>query len=267
VPGVGPRVMGRAAPGTRPEPRPRRRPARWRLLTVGWACYLEGMDGAHDLGGMHGFGAVVTPDGEAVFHESWEARMAALYLLVGIQHLGGGPSGRAIRESMPPVEYLAASYYERWLWSAERSLEHSGVLAPGEVERMMERLAAGEAVPTRRDPPLADRAVAAVGSSGPELPAAANPRFAPGDAVRVRRMRPARHTRCPRYVRGAVGRVERVQGVDALPELAAHGDPATPEPVYAVAFDSRTLWGDHGQPPWTVLVDLWEPYLEEVPSG
>jgi len=225
------------------------------------------MDGAHDLGGMHGFGAVVTPDGGAVFHEPWEARVAALYLLVGIERLGGGPSGRALRESMAPADYLAASYYERWLWSAERSLEHSGVIEPGEVERMMERLEAGEPAPSSADPELARRAVATVSGQGPPLPRAVESRFAPGDAVRVRRMRPERHTRCPRYVRGAVGRVERVQGLDALPELAAYGEPATPEPVYAVAFDSRTLWGDHGRPPWTVLVDLWEHYLEEVPSA
>jgi nitrile hydratase len=225
------------------------------------------MDGAHDLGGMHGFGAVVVPGGEDVFHAPWEARVAALYLLVGIEHLGGGPNGRAIRESMPAADYLAASYYERWLWSAERSLEHSGVIEPGEVERMMERLSGGEPAPSREDPALADRAVAAMGGRGPQLPAAAGARFSAGDPVRVRRMRPARHTRCPRYVRGAVGRVERVQGVDALPELAAYGEPATPEPVYAVAFDSRTLWGDDGRPPWTVSVDLWERYLEEVPSA
>jgi nitrile hydratase subunit beta len=230
-------------------------------------CYLLGMDGAHDLGGMHGFGAVVTPGSEDVFHQQWEERIAALYLLVGIEHLGGGPSGRATRESMAPADYLAASYYERWLWSAERSLEHSGVIEPGEVERMMERLAGGEPAPSREDPALADRAVAAAGDPGPGLPKAVGTRFTTGDAVRVRRMRPVRHSRCPRYVRGAVGKVERVQGLDALPELAAYGEPAAPEPVYAVAFDSRTLWGDDGRPPWTVMVDLWERYLEEVPSA
>ncbi|HZD70288.1 MAG TPA: SH3-like domain-containing protein, partial [Actinomycetes bacterium] len=92
-------------------------------------------------------------------------------------------------------------------------------------------------------------------------------RFGVGDRVRVRRMRPARHTRCPRYVRGATGRIERVQLLDGLPELAAYGEPATPQPVYAVAFDSRELWGDDGRPPWTVHVDLWEQYLEEAPSA
>jgi nitrile hydratase len=60
------------------------------------------MDGVHDLGGMHGFGAVVVPGGEAVFHDPWEPRVFALYLLTGIEGLGGGPGGRATRERMRP---------------------------------------------------------------------------------------------------------------------------------------------------------------------
>jgi nitrile hydratase subunit beta len=41
---------------------------------------------------------------------------------------------RAI-ESMPPAEYEAASYYERWLFAAETVLEEKGILAPGELDR------------------------------------------------------------------------------------------------------------------------------------
>jgi nitrile hydratase len=224
------------------------------------------MDGAHDLGGMQGFGAVVVPGAEAAYHEPWEARVFALHALIGIQDLGAGPSGRATREQMPAADYLAASYYQRWLWSAERRLERSGAIEAGEVERMMERLEAGEPAPHRHDPELARRAVAAVREAAPPLPPATSARFAVGDQVRVRRMRPRRHTRCPRYVRGARGRIERVHGLDGLPERSAYGEPATPEPVYAVAFDSRDLWGQDASPAWTVLVDLWERYLEEVPG-
>src|SRR6266511_2412808 len=180
------------------------------------------MDGAHDIGGMQDF--------------------------------GGGPGGRPTREAMPAADYLAASYYQRWLWSAERRLERKGHLQPGEVERMMEQLAASEPEVRQDDPELAARAVAAVQDPAPPLAPATGARFAVGDQVRVRRMRPGRHTRCPRYVRGATGRIERVHGLDAPPELAAYGEPATPEPVYAVAFDSRDLWGEDVRPPWALLV-------------
>ncbi len=36
------------------------------------------MNGAHDLGGMMGFGPIAAPATEPVFHEKWEGRMAAL---------------------------------------------------------------------------------------------------------------------------------------------------------------------------------------------
>ncbi len=40
-------------------------------------------------------------------------------------------------ESMSPAEYERASYYERWLHSAESILTEKGVLAPGEVDRRL----------------------------------------------------------------------------------------------------------------------------------
>jgi nitrile hydratase subunit beta len=221
-----------------------------------------GMDGVHDLGGTHGFGAVVAPGGQAPFHEGWEKRVFALYLLVGLEGLGGGPGGRATREEMPPAEYLAASYYERWLWSAERQLERKGTIQPGEVERMMRRLAGGEPEPRRGDPGQARRALDELARPRPMPTADAGARFAPGDRVRVRRMHHRRHTRCPRYVRGAVGVVERLHGRDLLPELSAYREDGTPEPVYSVRFGSESLFGADGRPPWTVLIDLWESYLD-----
>jgi nitrile hydratase subunit beta len=73
-------------------------------------------------------------------------------------------------------------------------------------------------------------------------------------------MRPAGHTRCPRYVRGVRGRIRILLGDDVLPD-----DGETVEAVYSVAFDSSDLWGPtSGEPPFVVLVDLWESYLEPV---
>jgi len=40
-------------------------------------------------------------------------------------------------ESMPAEEYEAASYYERWLYSAEWILTEKGVLEPGELDRRL----------------------------------------------------------------------------------------------------------------------------------
>jgi nitrile hydratase len=219
------------------------------------------MDGVHDMGGMHGFGQVRAPGGEEVFHAGWEPRVFALMIIAGLEGLGGGPGGRATREEMPPDEYLAAGYYERWLWSAERRLERKGTIAPGDVERMMRRLADGQDVPRHEDAAIRDRAIADQTTRYP-MADVESARFEPGDRVRVRRMRPPGHTRCPRYARGAAGQVHAVRGADALPDRATYGEKVAPEPVYSVALSSVDLWGASDEPPFTVLLDLWESYLE-----
>ena len=102
--------------------------------------YPHGMDGVHDMGGLHGFGPVVVEGSDEIFHDDWEVRVFALSQLISVRGLVGGPGGRAVRESMDAAHYLEASYYERWLWSAERRLEVKCSIAPGELESMIARL-------------------------------------------------------------------------------------------------------------------------------
>ena len=68
------------------------------------------------------------------------------------------------------------------------------------------------------------------------------------------------HTRCPRYARGATGIVEAVRGLDAFPDIGPYAGPD--EPVYAVAFSSDDLFGPSPEGRWTVLLDLFDSYLE-----
>jgi nitrile hydratase beta subunit len=216
------------------------------------------VDGIHDLGGMHGFGPVVFAGSELAYHERWEPRVFAMSTLVGVEGIGSG-SGRAIREEIPPEEYLRASYYERWLWSTEQRLLRSGTIAEGDVDRWVERLRDGARPTATSDRGQAERALAALRTAEP-LPKAAEAAFAVGDFVRVKRMRPSGHTRCPRYVRGAAGVVERVQGVDAFPDIGPYEGPE--EPVYSVVFGSEDLFGPSDEGRWTVRLDLYESYLE-----
>ena len=216
------------------------------------------MDGVHDMGGMDGFGRVV-PDGSN-FHSDWERRVYGMARVTRATGVGAG-NFRAAIESMPPDEYLAASYYERWLYGVERRLEQGGVLTPEDIESGMARFATGP-LPERSDPGLAERCVDAQRQGGP-MAAAVTPRFRPGQRVRVRRMRPAGHTRCPRYVRGACGVIERVHGDAALPDAVALGEDRPPEALYAVRFRSDDLFGPGEEPGFRVLVDLSESYLEE----
>jgi nitrile hydratase subunit beta len=216
------------------------------------------VDGIHDLGGMHGFGPAVFAGSELAYHERWEPRVFAISMLVGVEGLGDG-GGRPIREEMPPEEYLRASYYERWLWSTEQRLLRKGTIVEGEVEGWLKRLQGGEEPPPLHDPAQVDRVLADFRDAEP-LGQAAETAFAVGDRVRVKRMRPAGHTRCPRYVRGATGVVERVQGTDTFPDIGPYEGPE--EPVYSVVFASEDLFGPSDEGIWTVRLDLYESYLE-----
>lgn len=86
------------------------------------------------------------------------------------------------------------------------------------------------------------------------------PRFAARDAVLVTCRDVAVHTRAPGYVRGRRGTVVAEHGVHALPDSVLVGDdPPLRQPVYAVRFAARELFGagEH-----SVIVNLWQGYLE-----
>jgi nitrile hydratase subunit beta len=212
------------------------------------------VDGIHDMGGMHGFGPVEVEPDEPVFHEPWEGRVFGLSLVAGAGGLTRG-SGRPRIEAMPPAEYLAASYYERWAHSLETGLIETGTLTRAEIDA---RAAGGGTTPTRSEATSPD-VVALVSTflNGPQPTSgtAAAGRFAPGDRVTVRRMAPARHHRCPRYLRGVTGTVTSVPG--AWP----HPGEKEPEPIYTVRFANADLWGADAEP-GSLHIDLWERYLE-----
>jgi nitrile hydratase subunit beta len=212
------------------------------------------------MGGMHGFGPVVTPGSDRVYAEPWEARTFAISTIIGIEGLGKG-GGRAIREEMDPEHYLRASYYERWLWSNEQRLLRKGTISDGEVDAWVERLRDGEIVPQRLDPEQAERDRAAISRMSP-LGEARETRFVRGERIRVRRRRHGGHTRCPRYVRGAEGEVTAVRGTAPLPDIGPYAGPV--EPVYSVSFDSEDVFGVSEEPGWKLLLDLTESYLEPV---
>lgn len=215
------------------------------------------MDGPHDLGGRQGFGPVVAEPDEPPFHEAWEGRVHGLDLTVDL-----GPGFRHAIERMGAVEYLTTSYYEHWLSSMEtRGVEH-GIFTREELAAAERRIAAGDPVPVRSDPAAVAEVRAGLGPSRQEPYAGPTPRHAAGDRVRVVSRLPAGHTRCPGYLRGAEGVVERVQPARPLLDVYEMEDGRIqPEPVYTVAFAAETLWLLDGAG-HVVLADLWESHLE-----
>ena len=79
---------------------------------------LRGMAYANDVGGMHGFDEL--PDGGGPTFESvWEAQTFVLnqaFVAAGAYTLD---EFRATMERIPPAEYYAMPYYERWLTALE----------------------------------------------------------------------------------------------------------------------------------------------------
>ena len=86
------------------------------------------MSRIHDVGGMHGFGPLAIEAEEPPFHHEWEARVFAINRFMLRSRRYTLDEFRTSIERMPPAEYLAASYYERWLYAVETLVREKDVL-------------------------------------------------------------------------------------------------------------------------------------------
>ena len=84
------------------------------------------MSRVNDIGGQTGFGHVEVEENEPVFHADWEARVYALNVALVRRGVYTLDEFRDAVERMPPQEYLAASYYERWLHAIEELTAERG---------------------------------------------------------------------------------------------------------------------------------------------
>lgn len=216
------------------------------------------MNGAHDMGGTHGFGPVVQEADEPNFHGEWEERIFALTLASG----GGRwnlDMSRFARENAPPADYLARSYYQMWLYGLEKLLVETEVVTADEL------VAANDGAQFERiaEPGLAATKVTTAMRRGgsARVDADVAPLFEAGQRVRASRNAPPTHTRCPAYVRGREGIIDRDHGVFIFPDTHAHGRGPKPQHIYAVRFEAEELWGSANQG-GAVYVDLWDDYLE-----
>jgi nitrile hydratase subunit beta len=84
--------------------------------------------------------------------------------------------------------------------------------------------------------------------------------------VIARNTNPPEHTRLPRYIRGKHGIVQRNHGGFVFADTRAHGLGDHPQYVYSVRFEAHELWGSEASSRDAVYIDLWESYMEPVPS-
>jgi nitrile hydratase len=215
------------------------------------------MNTVHDMGGLQNFGPVEPEADEPVFHHGWESRVLAMNLAMSATRQWNIDEGRYTIEKLPPSQYLAMSYYEKWFVRLQRLLVERGLVGA-------EELAAGHA----RDKGealnvlTAERVAASLANRrATEREPTAPARFAPGDRVRSRNMHPRTHTRLPMYCRGKPGTVAMVHGVHVFPDSNALGKGEDPQWLYAVRFEAADLWGADTTAS-AVYVDCFEPYLE-----
>jgi nitrile hydratase len=219
------------------------------------------MEGAHDMGGVNGFGPVVPEPDEPVFHAEWERRAFAITLAMGMPGGWNIDMSRFAREDRPPQDYLGMSYYQIWLAGLERLMLERKLIAPDEIDAGRPLHPAKPATKS-----LTPDGVAKMLRGGPTErdSAASRALFAPGDRVRAKTIHPPTHTRLPRYVRGHIGTIERVLGYHVFPDSNATGAGENPQWLYTMTFNGGALWGEASDPTLTVSVDAWEPYLERV---
>jgi nitrile hydratase len=223
------------------------------------------MNGVHDMGGMHGFGAVEIERDEPVFHHQWERRVWSLFMATGFLRKWNTSQLRFAIEQMPPAEYLRTSYYEHWLFGIEKLLHDTGLVHHAELETRL-------ADPAAPVPPTTAQQMLAAGDIDKFLRARRRtrvdedipPRFKVGDRVIARNIHPTGHTRLPRYARGKRGAVVVDHGVWVFDDSRGSGLGDRPQHCYSVRFEGGELWGESAGPRDAVYIDLWDDHLAPV---
>ncbi|MDD7968358.1 SH3-like domain-containing protein [Actinomycetospora lemnae] len=91
------------------------------------------MSRINDVGGMVGFPPIVEEPDEPAFHADWEAHVVALNAAMIRRGVYNLDEFRDAIERIPPDQYLAASYYEKWLRAITTLLAEKGVVTPAEL--------------------------------------------------------------------------------------------------------------------------------------
>jgi len=219
------------------------------------------MNGAHDMGGMHGMGPIEHEQDEPVFHSRWEARAFALTRAMAAWGKWNIDASRHQRELIPAADYLRMSYYEKWIAGLEALAVKRGLVTAAELETGKAAAEAQKMVPVITAESVA-QIIGRGAAAARNVPIA--PRFAAGQRVRTRNLNPSGHTRLPRYARDKWGIIARDHGVFVFPDTNAHFQGENPQHVYSVRFAARELWGEAANPRDSVYLDLWDDYLEQA---
>ena len=220
------------------------------------------MSKVHDMGGRPDIRRLDIMLSDLKFKEDWEKDVFAITLALGFSGLWNLDRSRYARESLEPTDYLQFTYFEKWLAGLINLLGENGIIKDGkesgdnfkkssfrvlEAKNVKKLLHMGG--PTKRD-------------------STTEKRFNLGETVSVRTNSSNTkvekgHTRLPEYVKGKSGKFIAYHGSHVLPDANAHFLGESPEALYSVEFKSQDLWDKCEHVEDTVVVDLWESYLEK----
>ena len=217
------------------------------------------------MGGRYGDGAIQPASiNDKTFKEKWHSRALAVTLATGSLKQWNLDMSRHARECLPPKDYCAFSYYDKWISALANLLVNKGVISADEFLD-----------PIRKTHPLSSRKllaadVAGVLSKGAPTSRSAvdSPKFLVGQRVKTRRavnkFISGGHTRLPKYVEKCEGKIEIYHGAHVFPDTHAHNLGEQPEHLYTVSFLASELWESPENPSDTLCVDIWESYLEPM---
>ncbi|MFK0382341.1 nitrile hydratase subunit beta [Agrobacterium sp. NPDC090273] len=225
------------------------------------------MIGIHDCGGFHNLGPINPVDDE-VFHERWEGMVFSMLFVAAIQGTWALDEFRHEIELMPADRYLNTMYYVHWLESMEELVIRDGHVTRAELEERQKMVLAGTLPepPTAVDPEVLEKlrqgakGIAYVGLQARRPDGIQN--YKVGDKVTARLKAVPGHTRLPRFVWGKTGTIVSYAGTYPMPDTIAHRKGENPEPSYTVVFDGKELWGEQAEPNSSVVLDLFESYMD-----
>jgi nitrile hydratase subunit beta len=97
----------------------------------------------HDMGGRPSDQQLNTQEHALA---DWEVVADAVAQALGAKGIRTTDESRRAMEDMPADDYLALSYYERWVRGTEQLLAEKGLLVSSEIDRKMAELEATWAV-------------------------------------------------------------------------------------------------------------------------
>ena len=221
------------------------------------------MSKAHDMGGRLDLRTIDIKSSDQKFKENWEKDVFAITLALGFSGLWNLDRSRFARESLEPKDYLQFSYFEKWLAGLINLLGENGIIEDRKGSEDNFEKNSFRKLEAKNVKKLLQM-------GGPTIRSCVTEKqFKLEEVVSVKMDNSngrveGGHTRLPDYVKGKIGKVIAYHGSHVLPDTNAHFLGENPEALYSVEFKSKVLWAKCEHEEDTVIVDLWESYLEKI---